>query len=233
MDTHTQNTNKNHFLAELEGWMSIFINIALFVFKIWVGLKSGSVAIIADAWHSLSDSLTSLIMLFGIKAARKPADREHPFGHGRSELIAALIIAVLLAMVAFEFFWSSVERLHLRQAADYGGWAIWAMIITIISKEAIAQYAFWAGKLTGMASLKADAWHHRSDAVSSVIILVGIIFGGRVWWIDGVMGIIVTLIIMYAAYKILKTAINPLLGCAPDKKIIEKVSQVCEKYGGF
>jgi cation diffusion facilitator family transporter len=232
LNNQTVKEKKKHFLAELEGWTSIFMNIALFVFKIWVGIKSGSVAIIADAWHSLSDSLTSLIMLFGVKASRKPADDEHPFGHGRSELIAALIIAVLLAMVAFEFFWKSVERLHLRQGAEYGSWALWAMIITIVSKEAIAQYAFWAGKYTGMASLKADAWHHRSDAISSIIILAGIIFGRQIWWLDGALGIVVTLIIMYAAFKIMKTAIDPLLGCAPDDKMIEKVSGVCEKYGG-
>ncbi|MDD5727673.1 MAG: cation diffusion facilitator family transporter [Victivallales bacterium] len=232
MDSRTNSENRNHFLAELEGWLSIFSNIALFVFKIWVGLKSGSVAIIADAWHSLSDSLTSLIMLLGIRASRKPADSEHPFGHGRSELIAALIIAVLLAMVAFEFFWKSAERLYLRQAAEYGGWALWAMIITVVGKEMLAQYAFWIGRRTGMASLSADAWHHRSDAVSSLIILVGIIFGRGSWWLDGALGMIVSLIIMHAAYTVMKAAVGPLLGCAPDAELIGKVSRVCEKYCG-
>jgi cation diffusion facilitator family transporter len=232
MEKHNDNDKRLRFLAEFEGWLSIFINILLFIFKVWVAMISGSVAIMVDAWHSMSDSLSSVILLFGVKMSDKPADDEHPFGHGRSELIAAMIIGVLLAVVAFEFFWQSIERLHLQQAAKYGSWAVWAMIITIVSKEAIAQYAFWAGKVTGMTSLKADAWHHRSDAVSSIIILVGIIFGKQLWWLDGVLGIIVSFIILHAAFNIFRSAISPLLGCAPSREIIEKVTAVCEKYGG-
>jgi cation diffusion facilitator family transporter len=226
------NKERNQFLAEFEGWISIVANALLFIFKFWVGLKSGSVAIIADAWHTLSDSLSSVILLFGVKISGKPADREHPFGHGRAELIAAVIIGVLLSMVAFEFLWKSVERLNAHKAADYGDWALWAMIITIIVKEAMAQYAFWAGKKTGMTSLKADAWHHRSDAISSVIILVAIIFGKHIWWIDGTLGIVVALVIFYAAYDILKTAISPLLGRSPKGKLIKSVKDICEECGG-
>lgn len=230
MNIRKTNTKRYRFQARFAGWLSIFINILLFIFKFWVGIQSGSVAIIADAWHSLSDSLTSVILLFGLKISDKPADKEHPFGHGRSELIASLIIAILLAMVAFEFFWKSFERLNLHQAATYGNLALWAMIITIICKEAMAQYAFWVGKITGMTSLKADAWHHRSDAISSVVILTGIIFGKHIWWLDGVMGIIVAAVIMYAAFNILKSAIGPLLGRSPSNKLVEKVKGICEKY---
>ena len=232
MNIHEKDTKRYKILAKSEGWISIFINILLFVFKFWVGIQSGSVAIFADAWHSLSDSMTSVILLFGIKMSDKPADKEHPFGHGRAELIATLIIAILLAVVAFEFICKSIDRLYLHQPANYGSLAIWAMIITIVSKEAMAQYAFWAGKLTGMNSLKADAWHHRSDAISSIIILAGIIFGGKIWWIDGAMGIVVAGIIMYASYDILKSAIGPLLGRSPNKELIKKVTKICEKHGG-
>ena len=232
MNIHEKDTERYKFLARFEGWMSIFINILLFGFKLWVGYISGSVAIIADAWHSLSDSMTSVILLFGIKMSDKPADKEHPFGHGRSELISTLVIAILLAVVAFEFICKSIERLYMQEAANYGNWAIWAMIITIICKEAMAQYAFWAGKLTKMNSLKADAWHHRTDAISSLVILAGIIFGKHIWWIDGAMGILVAAIILYASYDILKNAIGKLLGRSPNKKLIKKVTEICEKHGG-
>ena len=232
MDIHKNNTKRYKFLAKFAGWMSIFINVLLFIFKLYVGLQAGSVAIVADAWHSLSDSMTSVILLFGIKMSDKPPDEEHPFGHGRSEFITTLIIAILLAVVAFEFFCKSIERLHLHQAADYNHWAMWAMIITIVCKEAMAQYAFWAGKLAKMTSLKADAWHHRSDAISSIIILVGIIFGGNIWWLDGAMGIVVATIIMYTSYNILKDSINPLLGRSPSDKLLKKVTAICVKYGG-
>lgn len=232
MNNHEKDTKRYKFHARFEGWMSIIINILLFIFKFYVGYISGSVAIIADAWHSLSDSMSSVILLFGIKISEKPADKEHPFGHGRAELISTLIIAILLAVVAFEFICKSIDRLRLQQAAEYGGWALWAMIITIVCKEAMAQYAFWAGKLTGMNSLKADAWHHRSDAISSVIILLGILFGGNIWWLDGAMGLVVAGIIMYASYDILKSAIGPLLGRSLNRELIKKVTKVCEKHGG-
>lgn len=232
MTVHEKNSQRYKIIAKSEGWISVLTNILLFGFKFWVGYISGSVAIVADAWHSLSDSMTSVILLFGIKMSEKPADKEHPFGHGRSELISTLIIAILLAVVAFEFVCKSIARLHLHESAQYGSLALWAMIITIVSKEAMAQYAFGAGKLTGMNSLKADAWHHRSDAISSVIILAGIIFGGKYWWVDGVMGLVVALIIMYAAYDVLKSAIGPLLGRSPSKELIKQVTEICKKHGG-
>jgi cation diffusion facilitator family transporter len=106
------------------------------------------------------------------------------------------------------------------------------MIITIVSKEAMAQYSFWASKKTGMTSLRADAWHHRSDAISSIIILIGIIFGGQLWWLDGAMGIIVAVIIMVAVFNILKSTIGSLLGRSPSPELIERVKLVCEKHGG-
>jgi len=232
MTIHEKDTKHYKFLAKSEGWISVCINILLFVFKFWVGYISGSIAIAADAWHSLSDSMTSVILLFGIKMSDKPADKEHPFGHGRAELISTLVIAILLAVVAFEFICKSIAHLQLQETVEYGSLAIWAMIITIVAKEAMAQYAFWAGKISGMQSLKADAWHHRSDAISSIIILAGIIFGGKYWWIDGVMGIIIAGIIIYASYDIMKSAIGPLLGRSPSKELIKQVTDICKKHGG-
>ncbi|MDD5699328.1 MAG: cation diffusion facilitator family transporter [Victivallaceae bacterium] len=232
MNVHELNTENRKAIARLEGWLSIFGNILLFGFKFWVGVRTASLAIIADAWHSLSDSLTSVILLFGLKMADKPADREHPFGHGRAELITSVVIGILLAMVAFEFLWKSFERLQQRQGAAYDSLALWAMIITIVVKEAMAQYAFWTGKITGMTALKADAWHHRTDAISSVIILIGIVFGRNAWWLDSALGIMVAVIIMYAAFGILKSAISPLLGRPPGEELIANVKKVCEKYSG-
>ena len=96
-----------NFFAYFEGWLSIGINILLFALKYWAGVVSGSVAIIADAWHTLADSITSIIVLIGTKTSEKPPDNKHPFGHGRAEIIAAFIIGVFLAFIAFEFFLES------------------------------------------------------------------------------------------------------------------------------
>lgn len=218
--------NKAIFLAYLEGLLSIFVNLLLFGLKYWAGIVTGSVAIIADAWHTLSDSLTSIVVLIGTKVSTKPADRGHPFGHGRAELVASIIIGVLLAIVGFNFIVEGVTRLSHHKRAAFGTLAVVIMVISIIMKEGIAQFSFWAARKAASPVLKADGWHHRSDAVTSIIILVGLFFGKYFWWIDGVLGIIVALFILYAAYDILKESINPLLGEDVDKKVVAKIKEI-------
>lgn len=219
---------KSQKLGYIEGWLSIIVNIFLFGLKYWAGVATGSIAIIADAWHTLTDSISSIIVLIGVKVSSKPADEKHPFGHGRAELIASLIIGVLLAIIAFSFIQQSIEKLKNREAVVFGTFAIVVTVISIVSKEALAQFAIWAGKKTGSTVLKADAWHHRSDAISSVIILVGIFLGKYFWWIDGVLGIIVALLIFYATYEIFRDSVNPLLGKTPDEKLIKEVNKICQ-----
>lgn len=221
--------NSYHNLAIIEGWLSIITNTILFVFKYWVGIITGSIAIMADAWHTLSDSVSSIILLIGARVTTKPADDEHPFGHGRAELITALIIGVFLTIVAFNFLMESIGHLRHRESTTYGIPAIVVISLSIIFKEGLAQYAFWAGKKTGYKVLKADAWHHRSDAIASFLILIGIFMAPYFWWIDGVLGLIVSLLIGYAAFDILKDTIHPLLGEEPSENLVEQIRNICHK----
>lgn len=220
-------------LAYIEGWSSIVVNTLLFGLKYWAGMVSGSVAILADAWHTLSDSLSSVFILVAAKISSKPADEKHPYGHGRAELIASILIATFLVFVAYEFIIDSVGRLSQKTEAKYGTIAIVVTIISILLKEGLAQFAFWAGKKANSSAIKADGWHHRTDAISSVLILAGIFIGRFYWWIDGVLGIVVALMILYAAYEILKDAINNLMGVAPTKKLIDRIRGVASKEIGF
>jgi len=203
-------------------------NSTLFILKFWAGMATGSIAIIADAWHTLSDSLTSIVVVVGVKISAKPADKEHPFGHGRAELIAALIIGVLLSVVAFNFILEGVQRLQTRELVNYSTFAIVATIISIVAKEALAQYAFMVARKSGSRSVRADAWHHRSDAISSLVILAGIVFGRHIWWIDGVLGIVVAFLIFYAAYDILRDAMNTMMGETPDDELVKQVEGICK-----
>lgn len=216
-------------LSYLEGWISIVVNVGLFAFKYWVGIVTDSIAITADAWHTLSDSLTSVIVIVGVKISTKPADKEHPFGHGRAEWIASIIIGILLALIAFNFFSESIKRLRSHESVQYGAIAIIVTLTSILAKEGLAQYAIWAGKKTGSRAVKADAWHHRSDALSSLIILIGIFFNKFFWWVDGVLGIIVTLLILHAAFDILKDSVSPMLGTQPDKDLILQIKKLCRE----
>ena len=203
--------------------LSIALNIVLFIIKYWVGVLSASVAIVADAWHTLSDTLTSLVVLISFKISSVPPDKKHPYGHGRAELIAALVVGILLAVVGFNFFVESIHRLIDRQAAAYGTLALIVIAASVVSKEAMAQVSIRAGRRTNSRSLIADGWHHRSDAISSLLIFIGIVAGQRFWWTDGVLGLVVSLLIFHATFGILKDTISALLGEEPDEEEIARI----------
>jgi cation diffusion facilitator family transporter len=220
--------DKNKYIIR-EGWLSIFTNIILFGLKYWAGIITGSIALIADAWHTLTDSVSSVIVLVGGKISRKPADDDHPFGHGRAEHIAAMIIALLLALVAFDFIMSAIEKFGTREKTEFGVIAWTVTIISILVKELLAQYAFWAAKKTGSSILKADAWHHRTDALSSVVILAGLAVGKYFWWTDAVLGFIVAIMIGYASYEILSKEIKSLLGESPSQELLLSIRETAQK----
>lgn len=218
-----ENRNNVNLSSEKVGWISIVTNAILFIFKYWVGIVAGSIGLIADAWHTLSDSLSSVIVLIGLKASKKPPDKEHPYGHGRAELISTLVIGVILGVIGINFFRESLNRLLDRQSVIFGFWAKAITVISILVKEGLAQISFYAGKKNNSPSLKADGWHHRSDALSSIIILIGIFFGAKFWWMDGVLGMIVSGMILYASYDIIKQTFADMIGKSADEETITDI----------
>jgi cation diffusion facilitator family transporter len=224
--------NIRAYYSRLEGWVSIIVNILLAVLKYWAGIVSGSIALLADALHTLSDSISSIVVIVGSRLSSKPADKDHPFGHGRFEFISTFIISVLLFIIAFSFFRESVIKIKDQQAANYGTIAIIVTIISILGKEALARFAFWTARKSGSQTLHADGWHHRTDSISSLIILIGIIGGGDLWWIDGILGIIIALFIAWTAFKISRKAISSILGERPEQKIITEATGIANRIAG-
>lgn len=212
-----------------EGVVSIIINIGLFILKYWAGVVSGSVALIADAWHTLSDSISSVIVIAGAKLSSKKPDKKHPFGHGRLEYIASIFIAALLGIIAYDLIKDSIIQFTMRESANFGTIAIVVTIVSIVLKEALAQYAFFLGRKTGSTTIKADGWHHRTDALSSVIILIGIFLKDEFWWIDSVLGIIVSLMLFYAAYTILKESVDKILGERPSPELVQHIEEIIKE----
>jgi cation diffusion facilitator family transporter len=210
-------------LAVWEGWLSIVINTLLFGLKYWVGMATGSIAIIADAWHTLSDSFTSLVVLWGAKTSSRPPDKKHPFGHGRIEVIASVIIGAILATVGLNFLIESVRRLVNQEPAAYRSLAIVVFAVSVVFKEALARFSISSGRKTDSRSLIADGWHHRSDAIASALIVVGILLGRYFWWIDGALGIAVSLVIFWATFDILRISISTLIGEQPDAELVEQL----------
>lgn len=211
-----------------QGVVSILVNTGLFALKMWAGIVSGSIALTADAWHTLSDSISSIVVVVAVKLSSRKPDKEHPFGHGRWEQIAALFIGFLLALIAYDFLRDSILLFKNREAANFGLLAIIVTVVSVIVKEALAQYAFYIGKKTDNVSIKADGWHHRTDALSSLVVLIGILFAQRFWWIDSVLGIVIALMLFYATYEIVKEAIGKLLGEKPSAELIEKVEKAID-----
>ena len=212
---------------------SIILNILLFGIKFWAGLVSSSVAIIADAWHTLSDSISSVAVLIGLKVSAKPADKEHPYGHGRAEIIASVVVSMLLAIIGFSFLKESILKLQSRTEVEYGTFAIVVTVISLVVKEAMAQYSIYIGNKTRSKSMVADGWHHRSDAISSLVILVGIFIGRYYWWIDGALGIIVSLLLFHTTYTILKDNISHLLGESIDDDLRVEIIELAKDVADF
>ena len=222
------NEKKSKYMI-IEGIVSVVVNILLFAFKYAVGIFSGSLSIIADAWHSLSDSISSIIVIIGGIFSKKPADKEHPFGHGRIELITSFIVGIMLIFIGYTFFAEAIKNLLSKRTANFNKAAIIAMIVSIIIKEILAQYSFWAYRKSGAKSLYADAWHHRSDSITSIIILIGILIGKNFWQSDAILSILVSIVIFIAALDVIKSSVQPLIGEYPSEEIINKIKNIADE----
>ncbi|USG64091.1 cation diffusion facilitator family transporter [Brevibacillus ruminantium] len=204
--------------AQFGAWVGIVGNIALAAAKLIIGLVAKSQALIADAVHSASDVVGSVAVLIGLKAAERPPDEDHPYGHGKAESVAAIIVSVLLAVVGFEIGSSSVKSLFTPLVAP-SFIAVWAAVGSMIVKEWMFRYKYKLGKELNSPSLIANAWEHRSDVFSSFSALLGIggaILGGRLdipWllYLDPLAGIFVSILVLKMAYSLLKESIHNTL----------------------
>ena len=207
-----------------QGAVSILGNIALAILKFLFGWMTNSIALMADAFHTASDVLTSLVVVIGFWTAKKPADMEHPYGHGRIEPIAALIISFLLIWVGIEFARASYDRLREPHTVAWSAMAFGLMIFSTVAKEWMARFAFAIGRLIQSDMLKGDAWHHRSDAIASAFVafsMVATYFGHR--RVDSFFGIGIAVLIIYTGFDLLRSVISVLLGKAPSQELIDRI----------
>lgn len=210
------------------GWVSIITNIFLFVAKLIVGLLINSIALIADSIHSLSDVSTSIIVIIGYRISEKPADREHPFGHQRAEYVATLIIAVLLAVAGIEFIRSAILRLHNTGITTVTYGVLLFIFLTVVIKAWLGELAKYIGKLIDSQMLRADALHHYTDSISSILVLLAI-GGSKLGYafLDGVGGILVGIMLIWSGIQIAKEAANSLMGKPPTSELVHKIQQIC------
>ena len=220
-------------IGRLQGWISVFINGILFVIKILIGIVVGSVSLIADAIHTLSDVISSGVVIWGFHEAEKPADSEHPYGHGRVEYIATLIIAILLIVTGIEFIRSSIGRVLNPAPISPAWWMIMIILATVFLKELTARYAEFLSHKISSGTLHADAWHHRADAISSVLVIIAMIAGKYGYHsIDGWAGIGVALFVIWTGFTIAKEAIDDIIGTPPADDEIDDIKQVVSTIDG-
>jgi cation diffusion facilitator family transporter len=201
-------------------WLSVISNSALVISKIIIGLWIGSVSVISEAIHSAVDLLASLIALYSVKTSGKPADREHPFGHGKIENISGTIEALLIFIAAGWILYEAIDKLQNPKPLAFVGWGIAVMFISSVVNIIVSHMLFKVGEATDSIALKADAWHLRTDVYTSAGVMfgLGLIWSGR-WilpesdlqWLDPVIAIAVALLIIRTAYRLTVHSIGDLI----------------------
>ena len=214
-------------IAMKVSWVSIIINVLLSIFKLTAGIISNSAAMVSDAVHTISDVLSTFVVIIGIKMACKEADNKHPYGNERFECVAALILSIILFMIGVSTGFTGIKKViigfELRPKMP-GVLALAASIVSIAVKEAMYWYTRIAAKKIDSGALLADAWHHRSDALSSVGSMVGII-GARfgLYFMDPLAGVVICMLIIISSGSIFIDSIGKMTDKSCDKKTIEEM----------
>ncbi len=206
---------------------SILVNILLSVLKLAAGIFSHSSAMVSDAVHSASDVFSTIIVIVGVKLSRKEADKEHPYGHERMECVAAILLAIVLFLTGVGIGSNGLAKILSQETENLvipGILALVAAVASIVIKEWMFWYTKINAKKINCAALMADAWHHRSDSLSSVGSFVGI-FGARLGFpiMDPAASLVICLFILKAAYDIFKDAIDKMVDKACDDKIENQI----------
>lgn len=231
------NVRSRNKIVRNAAWIGIIANLFLAIGKAFVAVIANSKALFADAAHSASDVVSSIVVLIGVRTADIPPDRDHPYGHGKAESIAAIVVAVILFIVGIEIAISSVRGISDISEAP-GNLALVMVMVSIAIKEALFRYKINVGKKQRSQALVIDAWHHRSDALSSIAALTGIglaIIGeqtGYVWLLkaDALVGVFIALLIMHMAWmhgrEAIHTAMDHVLHPEDTVELRRQASQV-------
>lgn len=216
-------------------------NFLLTILKLIAGFVGHSAAMVADGAHSLSDILTDIILLFGVQFASKPADKEHPYGHGRIETLCALFISVFLLFVAGSIFYASFKQISNVLKGNIlvkpGLIALIMAFVSLVVKEIMYQYSVKVGRKINSLAVMANAWHHRSDAFSSLAVLIGIggaiLLGGKWTILDPLVGIVISIVIAIIAIKMSKSSMDEIIDRALPEEDIKRIKQIALSIEGI
>lgn len=228
-DISDKNVRENYGI--LSSIVGLIVNFILFLIELSIGIILNSISVIADAFHNLADVSSSLVTLIGFKISNKPADKKHPFGHGRIEYLSSLLVSAIILAVGFQFIKSSFLRILHPEETKFNLISFIIIIIAIPLKVWLSHFNKYIGNKINSSALSAAG----ADALNDVFILSGVIISLLVWEflhipVDGYVGIIVAFFIIHSGYSIMKETITPLLGQAPDPTLVRNIKELAIKY---
>lgn len=215
----------------LASGVGIFCNLLLFAAKLMIGILVNSISVMADAFNNLSDAGSSVITLIGFKLSGQKPDPEHPFGHGRMEYISGLFVSVAILIMAFELVKTSVGKIISPEPVEGSALILLILAASVLVKLYMAYYNRKIGKKISSAAMAATAADSLSDTVSTAAVFLATVLSMIAGWqIDGWCGLLVGIFIFYSGVKAMKETIDPLLGQAPDRELVEKIRKLVTGY---
>ncbi|MEG0661701.1 MAG: cation diffusion facilitator family transporter [Anaerovoracaceae bacterium] len=216
--------------GKLAGIVGILSNLILCILKILIGIFSASIAIIADGINNLSDASSSIITLVGFKLAAQPEDKDHPYGHARIEYLTGLLISILIIVIGLLLLKSSIEKILHPTGLTFTFTTILVLVLAILVKLWQNFFYRYMGKAIDSLTLKATATDSRNDVIATSVVLVGVLitkFTGIV--LDGYLGCLVALFILWSGIQLIRETSSPLLGEAPDEELVRKIVTLVQK----
>ena len=218
----------------LAGWVSVSFTLVLFVIKMYLGLKAQSISVMANAFHLLSHLVNSVILIVSFHVTARPATEKNPFGHGRMEHVAPLIMSIFLFVSGVQLAETSVHRVLEPHGVLYWPALIWILLATILVKQFLAQFVLDLGKRVDSQAILTNAHHHRIEAVMSLVVIGGLVAGHYFHRpeMDGYLGILVSLWLLYLGFTHGQEALVPLLGQAPSREMIGRIRKTARSVEG-
>ena len=230
----TDDERVRYTYGRLAGAAGLTANVLLFAAKLAIGALSGSVAILADAFNNLSDAGSSIVTLVGFKLSSAPPDAEHPFGHGRMEYLSALGVAALIIAAGFELFLSAVDKIRHPALPEFGVLTIVVLALAIAVKLWMALFYKKIGNTIRSEALKASCADSRNDVICTGVVLLTSLIG---WLsgvaIDGYVGLLVALFVIWSGFTVIKETVSPLLGQAPDPEMVQDIKNTVMAHPGI
>lgn len=221
----TSDKNVREAYGTLGGVLGIICNIFLFALKLSIGIAMKSMAVISDSVNNLSDTASSAITVFGSKMSNRRPDKEHPFGHGRIEYISSLVVSFIIMLVGFEFLKNSVDKIIHPSKIEFKLLLFVFLCMSVFVKLWMFSYNRYLGKQINSSVLKAAAFDSLNDVYATGTVIISIIIGNFTDFpVDGIMGTIVSGLVIFTGFKIARDTVSLLLGNSPSKEVVEQIS---------